>query len=159
MAGLTDPQPPGDGGPGFGHPHAAGTRAVPNAALSNEWASIVLPAAMKVRLLRSGIAGVRLRRGGPVSQAAIARSAAVRRSARGQGRSGQSLVLRLLNGPRQWAGVITHARRRDSSWTVPAGPGCSPRHSVHALRAADDCRATVIRLQAEPKGAGYLCVR
>ena len=61
MAGLTDSQPAGDRVMDAGIPGVADVRALPNAGFSNEWASIVLPAGMKEHLLRTVIAGVRLR--------------------------------------------------------------------------------------------------
>ena len=61
MTGLTDSQPAGDRVLDAGIPGVADVRALPDAGFSNEWASIVLPAGVKEHLLRTVIAGVRLR--------------------------------------------------------------------------------------------------
>lgn len=61
MTGLTDSQPAGDRVLDAGVPGVADVRVLPDAAFCNEWASIVLPAGVKEHLLRTVIAGVRLR--------------------------------------------------------------------------------------------------
>lgn len=61
MTGLTDSQPAGDRALDAAIPGVADVRALPDAGFSNEWASIVLPVGMKEHLLRTVIAGVRLR--------------------------------------------------------------------------------------------------
>jgi pachytene checkpoint protein 2 len=49
-------------------PGLAGIRMLPDSDLSNDWASIVLPAGMKERLVRAVVAGVRLRAAVPFSE-------------------------------------------------------------------------------------------
>ena len=49
-------------------PGLAGIRALPDAGLSNDWTSIVLPAGIKERLVRAVVAGVRLRAAVPFSE-------------------------------------------------------------------------------------------
>ena len=61
MTGLTDSRPAGARVLDAGIPGVADARALPDAGFSSEWASIVLPAGMKEHLLRTVIAGVRLR--------------------------------------------------------------------------------------------------
>src|ERR1022692_2955473 len=61
MTARTDPQPVRDRVPDPGIPGVADVRALPDAGFSSEWASIILPAGMKERLLRTVIAGIRLR--------------------------------------------------------------------------------------------------
>jgi SpoVK/Ycf46/Vps4 family AAA+-type ATPase len=61
MTGLTDSQPASDRVLDAGIPGIADIRTLPDTGFSDEWESIVLPEGMKEHLLRTVIAGVRLR--------------------------------------------------------------------------------------------------
>lgn len=61
MTGLTDTQPVSDRVLHAGIPDVTDARALPDAGFAAEWTSIVLPAGTKEHLLRTAVAGVRLR--------------------------------------------------------------------------------------------------
>jgi hypothetical protein len=127
---------------------------LPDAGLFSDRAPVVLPAGVKEGLLRTVGVGARLRRAVRVPALPLPSRGALLLTGPGtrrQGRPGQRLVpcQRASRSPGQ--GAVT-ARGPLVRLRVPG-------LSLHALAVVAACRVTCAPSRAEPKGAGYLCVR